>query len=56
MIAKSATTQIIGLGHRIVLLIFPRLGNDSDGILLSGDKDYGNSRGGCDCEEVVCDP
>ena len=50
MIAKSGTTHIIGLGHGIVLLIFPRLGNNSDGIHVVGDMDYWNSGGGCDCE------
>ena len=32
MIAKSATMYSIGLGHGMVLLIFPWLGNDSDGL------------------------
>ena len=56
MIAKLATTHSIGLGHRVVLLIFPRLGNNSDGIHVVGDMDYWNSGGGCDVREVVCDP
>ena len=40
----------------VVSLIFSRLGMIVMESLLLGDKDYGNSGGGCDCEEVVCDP
>ena len=36
MIAKSATTHIISLGHESSIIDIPTIGNDSDGIPIVG--------------------